>query len=189
MASFDIAFGITCKFEGGYTNNPTDKGGETYQGISRRFFPSWSGWPIVDKIKDQAKPNWSQLDLLVKEFYRQEFWKKVSGDSITSQAIANELFDTAVNMSQKTAVLFLQQSLNVLNKRGSLYPDLTEDGVVGVGTLKAVSVIVDRKEEDELLLWMNNRQGNHYYESMRKDPSQETFARGWGKRFRVTKVA
>lgn len=34
--------------EGGYANVLGDKGGETYMGISRVYWPSWPGWPVID---------------------------------------------------------------------------------------------------------------------------------------------
>lgn len=41
------------KKEGRYSNNPSDQGGETYCGISRKFHPGWVGWPTVVAAKDK----------------------------------------------------------------------------------------------------------------------------------------
>ena len=42
---------MVLKHEGGYANVSGDLGGETYRGISRKNFPSWNGWEIVDEKK------------------------------------------------------------------------------------------------------------------------------------------
>ena len=54
MAQFEPAFEKTMKFEGGYANNPADRGGETYRGIARKIWPGWNGWPLVDAAKQKA---------------------------------------------------------------------------------------------------------------------------------------
>lgn len=48
MANFQRSFSKTSVFEGGYANNPNDKGGETYRGIARNHHPKWAGWKIID---------------------------------------------------------------------------------------------------------------------------------------------
>ena len=51
MADFEIAYGETEIREGGYVNDPADRGGETHRGVARKFHPKWPGWKIVDKYK------------------------------------------------------------------------------------------------------------------------------------------
>ena len=46
--AFSQAFAATMQHEGGYANVQGDKGGETYMGISRVYWPSWPGWPVID---------------------------------------------------------------------------------------------------------------------------------------------
>ena len=40
MANFSDAYALTSAHEGGYVNDPVDRGGETYRGIARRYFPN-----------------------------------------------------------------------------------------------------------------------------------------------------
>lgn len=103
MANFDEAYKRTLKFEGGYVNDPSDRGGETYKGIARKFNAKWRGWDIIDKYK--TNPNFpkcldsdTQLQTLVKQCYRANYWEPLWGDKIQNQAVANDLYDTAVNM-------------------------------------------------------------------------------------------
>jgi lysozyme family protein len=54
VAIFRISYDLTNQIEGGYVNDPDDKGGETYRGIARKKHPSWRGWYKVDDVKKQT---------------------------------------------------------------------------------------------------------------------------------------
>ena len=150
ITGFKQIFSITMGHEGGYSDDPDDPGGETYKGISRVFHPGWLGWAIVDHWKE-APPRsrddgWlkehESLQRQVRGFYRAQFWDTFRGDEVLAIApeIAEELFDTGVNMSTERAVRFLQGALNVLNRQGQSWPDLDEDGLIGAKTLAALKV-------------------------------------------------
>lgn len=187
MANFLEAYNITLGHEGGYANDPDDAGGETYKGIARRYHPSWRGWRIIDNYKNQ--PNFpsnayndSDLDVSVKEFYKANYWDVNLLDEFPTQLLANEMFDTGVNMGVGRAAKFLQKSINLLNKNGSLYNDIVEDGVVGPNTLRALQACISYRGESYLYKIMNLLQGNHYIEYMTKSSTQEKYAYGWLKR-------
>lgn len=192
MANFKEAFDITMGNEGGYTNDKTDAGGETYRGISRKYFPNWRGWQTIDSMK--AQPNFPRnlkqiFDVLavhVKSFYKINFWDKFWGNIIMYQDVANEMFDTGVNMSITRAVLFLQQSLNFLNRNQKLFADLIEDGYIGKNTIHALESLPS-KDIKILLKMMNVLQARHYMEYMKKSPEQEKYARGWFERVEINK--
>lgn len=198
-ADFDAAFDATMGHEGGYANDPSDFGGETYRGIARRFHPGWPGWEIVDYAKTargtleaSLAERSFQLEPLVREFYRAEFWLKVGADQIGSQAVADELFDTGVNMGPTRAVEFLQVALNALNRsdrgdHGSYFDDLVEDGDIGPATQGALQIYLSRDSDRYLLTLLNVQQGAFYLARMRKIPSQERFARGWLKRVELVR--
>ncbi len=133
MAQFRISYDITSKMEGGYANNPNDKGKETYCGISRVAFPNWKGWSFIDRqahpIRNNAK--FSYLKTAVEQFYRVEFWLKLSC-GLMPQELANQLFDFAVNSGKSRAGKTLQA---ILNERGSF---LKIDGLIGTKTIAAL---------------------------------------------------
>jgi lysozyme family protein len=192
MANFDNAYNITLGHEGGYVNNPVDKGKETYKGISRKYHPNWPGWVIIDAAK--SMPTFPKalytnpvLDKLTKDFYKDTFWDTFQGDLIPSQVIANELFDTGVNMGQDDAVRFLQRSLNALNRRGKLYPNISVDGKFGNNTLKSLKDCLSLGDELLLYKMINTLQGVHYIERTEEDESQEDFTRGWFNRVEFIK--
>jgi lysozyme family protein len=193
VAKFEEAYEKTMGYEGGYVFDPKDRGGETYKGIARRSHPSWEGWPFIDRVKkgkDWQKNYGPDLEGLVQKFYRAYYWDRVLGDHIPSQAVANELFDTAVNLGVERAGTFLQKSLNALNRNQDrrLYPDLVEDGMAGKKTLDALTMYLTVDSVAFLLTLMNVFQGHHYTEVMRKSPDQEKFARGWLSRVVLTKA-
>lgn len=185
MAVFDVAFDQLRELEGGYVDHPIDRGGETFRGISRRFHPDWSGWEQIDALRKKSNfprslENDEVLPRLVRQFYLREYWHQFSGDDIPSQAIAEELLDTGVNLGVRRAVRFLQQSLNLLNRNARDYPDVVEDGHLGPVTLRTLKINLKRDATTHFLLkLMNIQQGDHYIQFMRQDPPQEVFARGW----------
>jgi lysozyme family protein len=184
MADFKIAYAETMRIEGGYANDPQDTGGETWKGVSRKNWPKWAGWALVDKAKKQPgfpttlKTN-SALQVLVMQFYKDNFWNVNRLSEFTDQSIAIEMFDTGVNMHPKQAALFLQRSLNVLNKNQALYPDIAADGVIGSKT-----ILLTNKFNDPELLYnaLNTLQGNRYFSICEANKSQERFFYGWATR-------
>ena len=192
MADFKPAFNKTLQFEGRYSNDPDDAGGETYKGISRRYHPDWDGWERIDSLKEgpnfpsncEADPD---LEEEVKDHYRQFYWSRFLGDEIPEQNIAEELFDTAVNLGVGRAVSFLQQGLNVLNRNETLYADLVVDGSLGPKTLGILKAYLENDRPDILFKIMNVLQGKHYIDYMTQSPVQEKFARGWFSRVEFIK--
>jgi lysozyme family protein len=100
MADYLIAIKPVLAVEGGYANDPNDRGGETFRGIARKFWTNWGGWKYVD-VKDFKNPI---LNDLVMSFYKVNFWNPIGGDKINSQPIANILVDSAVNEGISPAI-------------------------------------------------------------------------------------
>lgn len=187
MANFDKAFFRTMGHEGGYVNDSDDAGGETYSGISRRYNPTWSGWDMIDDMKqtpdfpDSLDDN-DELQDAVMDFYELMYWDVNRLDEVDSQGVASEMFDTGVNMGVSRAAKFLQESLNYLNRDERTYPDLVVDGKIGPASLNALDYVLGHGDEGILLTIMNVLQGQHYLNYMKKSPTQEKYARGWLKR-------
>ena len=175
--------------EGGYVDDPEDAGGETYKGIARNYNPSWPGWKIIDHMRI----NWStfpdclndsdqvvsRLEKLKDVFYKDKYWDVNLLDKFP-QAVANEMFDTGVNMSPKRAAKFLQIALNAMNRNGKLYRSLEVDGKIGNKTLFAMKLCLE--DEDVLIAILNTLQGMHYLKRIQQRPSQKKYIRGWFRR-------
>ena len=192
MADFIAAFKKTMGFEGDYSNDSADMGGETYMGISRVHHPGWVGWKLIDaKKKTPGFPGALNADgkirVAAQQFYKNTFWDPYQGDQFSDQDLAEELFDTCVNMGIKTGVKFLQRSLNLLNREGTVYPDIAVDGAFGKGSLAVLKVSLSRDNGPLILTLMNILQGMNYVEIMEKYPVQEKFARGWLSRVELKK--
>lgn len=192
MANFNEAFDITLSHEGGYSFNPNDRGGETYNGISRKFWGDWFGWEIIDGLKlDKDFPaileDFPALDREVEKFYKNNFWDKFNGDEFTSQYIANEVFDSAVNTGKKVTFKWLQMTLNVLNRNEKNYKNLKVDGFFGNASLTILNKSLSQGNEKIIFKLLNTLQGYHYFSLMENDESQEEFARGWFSRVNFIK--
>lgn len=109
MADFLISFNRTEKNEGKdiWTKVDGDSGGETWSGISRKANPSWSGWKILDQIKNKKngqKISTPELEERKQSLYRTNYWNPIWGDEIKNQKVANDLYDTGVNMGPSTSI-------------------------------------------------------------------------------------
>lgn len=191
MAEFDLAFNLTMGHEGQYVNDSNDAGGETYMGIAREYNALWDGWELIDEAKNEPDfprclDDDEDLQDEVELFYEQRYWDVNRLDEFP-QSIANEMFDTGVNMGVGRAAKFLQECLNYLNRNGQLYPDLVVDGRIGPASLNALQKVVSQGDEMILLTMLNVCQGRHYMEYMKKSPNQERYARGWFSRVQISK--
>jgi len=191
MASFLKAWESLAKSEGGYANDPDDRGKETFAGISRRFWPQWPGWAVIDNAKQYAdfpetldRPALANtLRALVLTFYRDNFWHGMDGT--TSQRIATEVLDCGVNCAAEHARRYLQRALNFFSSRrgpGSEYPVLAVDGKVGPKTHQAVTKAVALGYEDKVVGMQNALQAAHYERVTLGLPDQRVFAHGWWNR-------
>ena len=141
--------------EGGYVNDPTDLGGETKYGITKRFYPDID---IKNLTKEQAK-----------EIYKRDYWDKNRVESLPEN-LRYIFFDMCINQGRRTAVRVLQRAVN--SKGGSL----VVDGGFGPGTKGAIESYkpsLDRVRCYRL---------KHYYDLVNKRPEQERFLYGWYKR-------
>mgnify|MGYP006277586347 CR=1 FL=1 len=117
MAEFSAAYEVGRKNEGGYSNIKSDKGGETYSGVSRVYWPNWEGWPIIDAYKAEHELKRgdfihnADLESLIKQFYYKNFWRKMSGDGIDSQEVATYIYDWSLTSGK--ALMKIQQMLGV----------------------------------------------------------------------------
>lgn len=179
MADFQPALESVLKYEGGYSTDPDDPGGETYRGISRRYHPDWIGWRDIAVANITHKPiDDRALDGAVEGFYRTMYWDRFQGDRIPDQALADELMDQAVNLGVTRAVDHLQRALNALNNQQRRWPDMDRDGKLGPVTLKAIESARTYGLLPHLLTAIRCQQGCYYLERMEARPANEKYT-GW----------
>lgn len=175
MANFQKAYAVVHANEGGYANIASDKGGETYCGISRVSWPEWRGWALVDAYKVALRgpiqrgayiPG-PELKVLVLGFYKLR-WDSFLGDHITSQDVANFIYDFHTNSGQ--AVRVIQQTLN-----GAFGQHLVVDNAFGQGTLAAVN----RVEPQALFNTLKKAREGYVRAIVSRDASQAVHLPGW----------
>lgn len=168
--TFDVA-GKPAPGRTGWVNNPDDPGKETNYGITIG----------TARANGYDGPMKEIPYTVVLEIYRRRFWDKVLGDQIADQQIAEELLDTAVNCGPGVVVQFLQRALNALNKKGTLYPDLTVDGTMGPKTVAVLNQALAVAPWYRLcvLRALDSLQCVRYIELAERDSKFETFMPGW----------
>lgn len=189
MALFSPAFERTVLGnEGPYDNDPKDPGGETVWGITRKYQASWPGWSIIDAIPvdrraafsaEQARLEGHPLNVCVKSFYLNGPWAGIRGNDIPDQAIAEELFDSAVNCGVVRAVKWMQRALNIFNRQGTDFPDIDVDGYFGQQTLECLQTLYAKRGPDIIIKALDAQQGMHYIEIAERNPVLEKFEAGW----------
>lgn len=193
MANFKPILDKTLRFEGLYSRHPSDPGGETYRGISRRYHGTWDGWKIIDEYKTKSGfPNDLEQDEKLKseveDFYLKNFWNKIWGFKISSERVAAQLFDTAVNIGIHRAVKILQESLNALNRQEHIYPDIKSDGMFGSITLASLEAFLHSGNASYLTTAMKILRGCYYMNRIKQATGQEIFLRGWLNRLEMSEA-
>ena len=171
MADFSISYKLTMAIEGGYANNPADTGGETFNGVARNANPHWSGWATIDAIKATHPANLNaalnaDANLLaeIMQFYQVNYWNVNQTGSINDQQIANQVFDTSVNMGTGRGAQFLQQAAGV-----------TVDRQIGPATLAAVNSANPETLYNQFIALRKQ----YYLNIIAANPSQAQFKNSW----------
>ena len=152
MTNFDKAIERVLAHEGGYVNDPMDRGGETNWGVTRNTATS-AGYTgkMRDMTRDQAKV-----------IYRARYWAAIKGDDLPF-AVAYQLLDAAVNHGTNQAVKFLQRAAGA-----------QADGLIGAATIAAVKAKPVGQVVNNFLA--------HRTEFFCSLPTFDTFGRGWIRR-------
>ncbi|WP_287459183.1 glycosyl hydrolase 108 family protein [Sphingomonas sp.] len=169
MTIIDNAISSVLANEGGYVNNPADRGGATNFGITEAV----------------ARKNGFTGDMrsMPREFaievYRRQYVVAPGFDRVAalSVPIAGELVDTGVNMGPTVATRFLQRALSLLTSEA-----LVQDGHIGPVTLAALRDFLDRRGaegERRLLALLNAFQGTRYAELAEGRAQNREFIYGW----------
>jgi len=140
--NWDRCFALMLKQEGGYTEDPNDRGnllpdgrmGATNFGVTQANWEKWVGHQVTKS--DMKKLTISD----VQPFYKKWYWDKVLGDDLP-HGVDFSVFDFGVNAGISRSVIRLQQIV-----------DSVPDGVMGPKTLAAVlktspRYVVERFEE------------------------------------------
>ncbi|WP_324069813.1 MAG: glycosyl hydrolase 108 family protein [Flavobacterium sp.] len=161
---------IVAKWEGGYVNDPIDKGGATNMGVTV------GAWKLLgyDKNGDGIINN-ADMKLLSKDdfkFVLRKYWDKWQADQIKNQSIANILVDWYWG-SGKWGIVIPQRLL------GFSKEDC--DGIVGEQTLKRLNAEID-KDAEALFDKIFAARVKFLDDIVKNNPSQKRFIKGWKNR-------
>ena len=132
--NFDQCFNIVLKTEGGFQDDPHDKGnrlsdgrqGCTNMGVTQATWEAWVGHQVTHDDMKALTPD------DIKPLYKKNFWASCRCSELP-EGLDYALYDLSVNSGVGRAIRFLQMILGV-----------TADGVIGVQTMQAVKSADDR---------------------------------------------
>lgn len=159
--NFPIALAHVLKFEGGYSDHPSDPGGATNLGITKAVLQAYRGH-AVSKADVRALSRAEAAAI-----YRSRYWDAAKCDQLPG-GLDLAVFDCAVNQGVGRAARFLQQAAQV-----------NVDGKIGPKTLAAITDI----RPNELLVEFMARRMNSYglLQKLFK-----VFGLGWSRRLMAT---
>lgn len=150
--NFDQAFEKLMGYEGGYSDNPNDPGGETMYGVTKSVAVAFG---YMGAMKDLPVE-------IAKQIYWTRYWSKIQGDQLPD-SIRYAVFDAAVNSGAGQAVKWLQRAIGE-----------TDDGILGPKTLATANALnpdgILRRMLAQRLIFMT---------SLANWP---TFSKGWARR-------
>ncbi|MDM1045862.1 peptidoglycan domain protein [Myroides sp. 1354] len=156
MALIEILTPKILKWEGGYVNDPLDKGGCTNMGVT------------LDTYKRLVNPSATCKDIATmnaKDFEKvlKTFWNRWSADEIKNQSVANILVDWVWG-SGVWGIRIPQRILGV-----------KEDGIVGPKTIAALNAA----NQEELFKKIFDARVKFLNDIVKNNPSQQRFIKGW----------
>lgn len=166
MSGIDEMINNVLSKEGGYVNNPADKGGPTKFGVTQatlsRFLERAA---TVDDVKN--------LDIgTARDIYELRYYRQPRIDKLP-EAIQPFVFDCAVNHGPRRAIQFVQAVCN----EAKLGP-LASDGQMGPKT-KAVADACYGLLGDWMVAALVEERKMFYASIVSSDESQRVFLKGW----------
>ena len=157
-SNFDFCLKELLKHEGGFVNHPSDPGGMTNLGVTRKVWAEW----VMPKPVTEADMR-ALTPALVAPLYRNKYWDACRCDDLP-EGLDYCVFDTAVNSGTSRAIKILQSVVGCL-----------PDGKIGPVTLASV-----RQHQDvEKLIEDYCAKRQTFWESL---STFATFGKGWTRR-------
>ncbi|ESW82861.1 glycoside hydrolase family 108 protein [Mesorhizobium sp. M1060] len=156
--NFARALALVLKSEGGWSDNPADRGGATMKGVTLANFRRYVK---ADATKDDLR---HITDAQVATVYRRFYWDAAAGAELPG-GVDYAVFDFAVNSGPGRAAKYLQAAVGT-----------AQDGRIGPPTLKAVGARPPGAVIDDLC--------DARLAFLRRLPTWPVFGKGWSDRIR-----
>ncbi len=170
LTEFDDIIEVVLHHEGGFVDDPDDRGGATNWGVTQKVYETFR----EEKCTVEDIKNMTREDAI--EIYYEMFWLPSRAEELPKE-VRETYFDMVVNHGQGGAVKILQQACN--NKRK---PEnrIAVDGGIGPNTIKAAATLQDweLKVERSGFYWNLVFDGSKYTQRT----TQVKFIRGWIRR-------
>ena len=154
--NFDKCMSMLLAHEGGYVNHPSDPGGMTNLGVTKRTYDEYHGTDVTeDEMKALTKTD-------VEPIYRRNYWDRCRCPDLPT-GVDWAVFDFAVNAGTGRAAKALQQAV-----------EATQDGSIGPMTLIKV-----KQEPVENIINRIAIYREQFYRSLK---TFDTFGKGWLRR-------
>lgn len=179
--------------EGGFVNDPVDRGGATKYGISLRFLVAEGQMDLDgDGLADFDLDMDGDIDVAdIRKLtigdavwvYHYCFWKRLDAESF-ERPIGEMLFDQAVNGGATAARKLLQRAINACTAHMTGVERLNVDGVIGGMTRLAMIAVLEHPGLGMRALAEAYREAARarYRAIATANPSQNRFLKGWLRR-------
>jgi lysozyme family protein len=157
QSNFELSLKKVIEHEGGYVNHPSDPGGMTNLGVTKRVWEEWVGHPVDEK--EMRSLTVEQVSPL----YKRKYWDAIHGDQLPT-GLDYCLFDTAINSGVGRASKFIQEMVGV-----------AADGAIGNKTLLAIGQFKDVK-------MLIDEYCDKRLDFLQKLKTWPVFGKGWGRR-------
>lgn len=160
--------------EGGYVNDPNDRGGKTRYGVTEAVARA-NGY----RGDMRSLPIETARRIYLESYYEGPGFHRVMA---LMPRLADELVDTGINMGTGRAAGFLQRALNALNRQGRDYRDIAVDNQIGPATAGALLAFKQRRGKDAetvLLRLVEGFQTTRYVDICEARQANEEFLFGW----------
>lgn len=150
------------KAEGGFVNNPKDKGGATKYGITRKTLSAWRGEEAsVDDVKALTQEE-------AIEIYKNEYYLKPKINQIGHEKVEEMVLDHGINAGPAAGVKLLQRVIGA-----------KQDGGLGPNSLKKLEEYIKEHGEDEFIRDYARKRKQFYLDVIKNNPDNLEFKKGW----------
>lgn len=158
MANAKLLQPFILRWEGGFVNDPLDRGGATNKGITIGTFRQFYGKDAtVEQLKNITDEQWLHI-------FKSGYWNPWKADEIVNQSIANIVVDWAWASGPGTSIKQVQGVLGV-----------AADGIVGPKTLATIN----SADQRTLFADIHAARLKFVENIVRRDPTQARFLKGW----------
>ena len=154
--NFDECLKMLLHHEGGYVNHPSDPGGETNLGVTKKVYQEWGG---TKDMKDLTVED-------VAPIYKKNYWNRCKCDDLES-GVDWVVFDWAVNSGTGRSAKAIQKICGA-----------AQDGAIGPKTLALIGT-----QNTQYVIEEFGKIRQDFYESLK---TFDTFGKGWTRRNKET---